>query len=332
MNILYTTNEAFTGKVATGICSVFENNKDMEQLVVYIIGQGLSEESVCKYRKIEKKYKRKIEIIQIEDMMTYVDFDFDTSGWNPIILARLILDRLLPETVEKILYLDGDTVNIRSLKLLWENDLKGCVLGACIEATVDKGRRRALGMKNIPYINSGVLLINLKKWREEQIGQKILHYYKENNGKLVANDQDAINGALKGQIYYLKPQYNFYNIYWFYPYRILKKLMGDTSYYSKKTVEMAKMNPVIIHYLGEERPWRRGNRHKYRAYYYKYLKKTPWRREAMEKGWELYFVLWGIFNFFMRPFPMLRYQIINRLIPLFMKWREKRVRKEMNKG
>ena len=42
MNILYTTNSNFTGKVATGICSVLENNKDIPEITVYIIGQDLT--------------------------------------------------------------------------------------------------------------------------------------------------------------------------------------------------------------------------------------------------------------------------------------------------
>lgn len=74
-----------------------------------------------------------------------------------------------------------------------------CVLGGCIEATVDKEQKRNLGMEKIPYINAGVLLIDLKKWRAEQTGRRILEYYREHDGNLFANDQDAINGCLKGR-------------------------------------------------------------------------------------------------------------------------------------
>ena len=52
-------------------------------------------------------------------------------------------------------------------------------------------------MESDPYINAGVLLIDLKKWRSEQTGLQILNYYAANNGKLFANDQDAINGTLR---------------------------------------------------------------------------------------------------------------------------------------
>lgn len=331
MNILYTTNSNFTGKVATGICSVFENNKDIPEITVYIIGQDLTIKEKEDFMLIAETYKRNITIIDLGDITSYFDFEFDTNGWNSIVLARLLLDQLLPSELNKILYLDGDTINISSLTKLWNLDMGNCVLGACIEATINQTYRENLGMKNLPYVNAGVLLINLKKWRDEKIGAKILKYYKDNGGNFFANDQDAINGFLKNRIYYLPPKYNFYNIYWFYPYKTLKKLMGNAYYYDTNTYNESLKNPSIIHYLGEERPWRKGNKHKFLADYRKYHSKTPWADEPEETGWELYFVCWNIFNIVTRPFPLLRYRIINKLIPWFMKWRKKQLAKKKDR-
>lgn len=328
MNILYTTNDKFVAKVAASICSIFENNKQEKDICIYIIGQGISKENIIRFEKLQSKYNRKIEILEMKEVSDYLDFSFDTNGWNPIVLARLLLDKFLPEEVEKVLYIDGDTINLASLAELWQLDLQEKVLGGCIEATVSKKQKIYLGMEKIPYINAGVLLIDLKKWRKEEIGKRILRFYQANNGNLFANDQDAINGSLKGEIYYLPPKYNFYNIYWFYSYKTLKKLMGKADYYTKEIYKESLDNPTIIHYLGEERPWRKGNHHKYKKEYEKYLKLTPWKNEPEETGWETYFKCWDIFNCIVRPFPMLRYRIINGMIPFFMKWRKKQLKKE----
>ncbi|MGI6094976.1 MAG: glycosyltransferase family 8 protein [Lachnospiraceae bacterium] len=328
MNIFYTTDERFVGKIAASICSVFENNRDMEQITVYIICQEVSADSKQKFVSLGEQYNRSVQVIDLKPLDQYFDFSFDTNGWAPIVLARLLVGKLLPESVERVLYMDGDTVNIGSLQKLWNTDLHGKVLGACIEATIDEERKRSLDMEGYPYINAGVLLFDLKKWREEQWGEQIIAYYREHFGRLFANDQDAINGALKDEIYYLEPKYNFYNIYWFYPYRVLKKLMGQTYYYSRDVVGESIQNPAIIHYLGEERPWRKGNTHKFRSHYEKYHDMTPWKDEPLEEGWKLYFICWNIFNKVMIPFPMLRYQIINRLIPVFMKWRKRQLSKK----
>lgn len=202
--------------------------------------------------------------------------------------------------------------------------MDNCVIGACIEATVNIEQRINLNMEHTPYVNAGVLLINMKKWRKEDTGKRIIDFYKANDGKLFANDQDAINGALKDEIFYLEPKYNFYNIYWYYPYHVLKKLIGTTWYYSLDTVTESINHPAIIHYLGEERPWRKGNTHKFKKEYQFYLDKTPWRNHPQDEGWTVYFFCWRIFNIIVKPFPMLRYKIINGLIPTFLNWRSKR--------
>lgn len=327
MNIIYTLNDKFVPQVAAGICSVCENNKDFDNITFYIISKEITEANKKKLCDFVKKYKRNIEIIELGDIKQYIDFEFDTTGWNSIVLARLVLDKLLPNDVDKILYLDGDTIVRNNLKELWTTNIEKHIIAASIEPTVDKTRKNTLGLEKYPYYNAGVLLINLKKWREEKAGKKILDYYKANDGKLFANDQDAINGALAGNIYTILPKYNFYNIFYQYSYKFLTKLMKPVEYISKEEFDKCVENPCIIHYLGEERPWRSGNHHKYKKDYLKYLNETPWKDADNEEGWEIYFICWYIFNFITKPFPQIRYKIINSLIPAFMKIRAKKVKK-----
>ena len=327
MNILYTLNDKFVPQVAAGICSICENNKNADEIVFYLISDGITPENKDKLNKFVEKYNRKLVIKELGKINDYIDFEFDTTGWNSIVLARLILDKFLPEEVEKVLYIDGDTIVRGSLEELWNTDLSKNVIAASIEPTVDRTRKKNLGLEKEPYYNAGVLLINLSLWRIEDTGKKILDYYKANNGKLFANDQDAINGALAGKILTLSCTYNFYNIFYQYNYKFLQKLMKPVEYISKDIYDEAVKNPKIIHYLGEERPWRIGNHHKYRDDYIKYLNMTPWAGMNMENGWKMYFVCWNIFNVITKPFPNLRYNIINSLIPVFMKKRAKDIKK-----
>lgn len=326
MNILYTLNDKFVPQVAAGICSVCENNKDVKDIKFYLISKEITDDNKQKLKDFVEKYNREIEIKELGDINQYIDFEFDTTGWNSIVLARLVLDKFLPEDMERVLYLDGDTIVRESLKELWETNIENYVLGASIEPTIDKKRKKDLGLEIKPYYNAGVLLVNLKKWKQLNAGKIILDYYKENNGKLFANDQDAINGSLSDNIYTLLPKYNFYNIFYQYSYNFLRKLMKPVEYIKKEDFEKCVENPIIIHYLGEERPWRLGNHHKYRDDYLKYLNKTPWENQGMERGWNLYFICWYIFNFLTKPFPTIRYKIINSLIPTFIKMRSKKVK------
>ncbi|MGO5580210.1 glycosyltransferase family 8 protein [Streptococcus milleri] len=327
MNILFTLNDAFVPQVATCMCSIFENNKSFEEITVYLIGEKISQSNREKLKEFAETYQRKVYFIPINNIADYIDFDFDTNGWSSIILARLFLDKLLPQDIDRILYLDGDTLVLKDLGEMYDTDLQGKVIGMCPEATVDKGRKEFLALGKLPYHNSGILLIDLKKWRDEEIGRKVIEFYRFHEGKLFAPDQDALNGALRDQILTMPITFNYFNIYDVYPYRTLKELGKPTEFVSQDDFNRFRQAPAIIHYLGEERPWRRGNTHRFKKEYLHYLHKTPWKDNPMEEGWELYFICFRIFNVVMKPFPMLRYRIINSLIPSFMKFRKRQLQK-----
>ncbi len=331
MNIVYTVDDNFVPQVATSMCSIMENNKKLE-ILFYIISKGISDSNKEKLFDFVDSYNQKVVIIELGDLNDYIDFEFDTSGWNEIVLARLILDKLLPETVEKILYLDGDIIVRDSLEELWNIDLGANVIGGVIEPTADIERKQAIGLSpQTPYINAGVLLINMNKWRDFDAGKKVLDFYRAHDGKLFSNDQCAINGALKNHILQLPIVYNFCNTYRFYSYEALCKIAYPTKLISKEEFNKCLSNPVIIHFLGEERPWRIGNKHTYRDEYINYWNKTPWKNSSLEYGWKRYFLFFNLFNTLMKPFPILRYKIINRLIPVFLQYRSRKKKVQSNR-
>ena len=157
---------------------------------------------------------------------------------------------------------------------------------------------------------------------QKQVAEKVLDYYKSRGGRLFANDQDAINAAVPEEIAELSPRYNYSNIFWHYSYHTLVKISRPAPYLTQEIVEEAGKDPCIIHYLGEERPWRRGNRHKYREDYRKYLSLTPWKNTPEETGWEIYFRFYGAFWKILKPFPMMQYHMIDALIPFVLNRRK----------
>ena len=322
MNVFYTVNDAFVPQLGAALCSVCENNRDMDSIVFHVGELGVTEEHREQLRTLAAGYGREISFISVEGLRERLGFEFDTLGWSEIVVARLLLDTLLPEDVDRVLYLDGDTIVTGSLRELWETDMEGRAIAASAEPTVNRKRRAALGLENLLYYNSGVLLIDLKRWREERTGRRILDFYREKGGKLFAPDQDAINGALPGKILTLPPKYNFYNIFWYYPYRTLAKIQRPAEYIPEDVFRDSLEDVRIIHYLGEDRPWRKGNTHRYAGEYEKYLAMTPWKDTPKEEGWETYFKLYGAFWKVLKPFPMLQYRIIDALIPAMMRMRK----------
>lgn len=322
MNILYTIDENFIPQLATGISSICENNQQEKEITFYVIEQNIPDKDKIKIINFCNLYKRSVYFYSVKKLLSEFS-EIDTGGWREIILARLLMGRLLPNSVKRIIYLDGDTLNISSLQHLWNYNLGNKCLGAVVEPTIDPRRKAALGIpKSKGYINSGVLLVDLQKWRESKYEEKIITFCNKNKELLFASDQDAINVVLSDDICYLPPCYNFCNSFYIYPYSAIRKMTSAFDYLDERSYTSFIENPVIIHYLGEDRPWRVGSTHKYKNYYFNYLHKTPYRDEPLEEGWESYFRAWSLFNKLIKPFPMMRLYLINHMIPFV-----KRIRK-----
>lgn len=325
MFIVYNLNNKFVPQVAASICSICETNSDT-YIYFYLLTTDLTIDNVNILKKFVNNYNNELHVVRV-DLNKYFNYDFDTLGWNDIVITRMLLGWLLPDDIEKIIYLDGDTIVLSSLKELWKTNLYGKTVGMVKEPTANKNRRQQLCLANYSYYNSGVILIDLIKWRYSNISKKLVDFYKEKNGMLFAPDQDAINYILRDEIYSLEPKYNYCNIYEQYSYIFLSKLEKPRNYFTKEIFDKSKKNPVIVHFLGEERPWRNGNAHRFKDEYDKYLNKTPYKGQNYEDGWNLYFQFWYLFNIMTKPFPAIRYKIVDTLIPVVMRIRHKKINK-----
>ena len=327
MDILYTLNNGFVPQVASSITSICENNRQVKDITFYLLVIGVSTDNRDKLQHLIEHYHRHIKFISIDNLESNFPFKIDTGYWNPIVLARLLLHKILPKKVHRILYLDGDTIILGDLSDLYHANMGHLAVGACIESACPKFLKQSLGLTNTNYYNAGVLLIDVDKWRQEKIGEGIIKYYQAHNGKLFANDQDAINGYLKNQIYTLPPKYNYSITLDQYSYKFLKKIEQPAHYYSKSDYEEANKQPIIVHYAGENRPWRKYNTHKYRFEYKKYLNLTSWKNTPDEEGWHTYFIILTIFLTLTKPFNRLRYSLVGIATPKLMISRSQKTKK-----
>lgn len=120
---------------------------------------------------------------------------------------RLLLPRLLPAHVERLLYLDCDILCAGSLRELFDLDLRGNVLGAVRDAHAgslsDMGGLPGLARypdldPDAPYFNAGVLLIDLPGWRDQRITERCFEYVRRHADEARFTDQDALNHTLHG--------------------------------------------------------------------------------------------------------------------------------------
>jgi lipopolysaccharide biosynthesis glycosyltransferase len=198
----------------------------------------------------------------------------DLSGlptWGRMSVAtyhRLLLADLLPDEVKKVIWLDCDLLVRADLARLWETDLGGCHLLAVrdplvplVSSRYGVRRWRELGLPaGGGYFNAGVMLIDLERWREDEVGKRAAAYLKANRGSVMFWDQEGLNAVLCGRWGELDSRWN--------------EFPGS---FVREPRPGAAGEPWIVHFSGNLKPWilprpARGNR----ALFYEVLDETPW--------------------------------------------------------
>ena len=221
-------------------------------------------------RKIEteiERYKRKCFFISCMEICKGLkkNNDFPISAY-----ARLFVQDNIKE--DKIIYLDCDTIIESNLTNLWNTELKENWI-AGVQDSLPGYLKKAVEMRlEEKYINSGVLVINLRKWRENNFKNKVVQYLEKHNNNVIHHDQGIINGLCKGKILYLEPKFNLMPEMIMMSERQIKKLYKMPNFYSEQQLESSRINPVIIHYICKfyNRPWFKECTHPYKSEFLKY--------------------------------------------------------------
>ena len=253
MNVAYHLTDNYAKISGTSIVSLFENNKDIDEINVYLIENGFSQNTKDKFTELADKYGRKIYFIPLPDF-NGEDYNLGLVSikkkWMFDSYSRLFLDKLLPADVDRVIYLDGDVLILGSLKKLWEMDLNDKCCAACLDC-VSEPYFKLFGIDiSNRYCNSGLILMDLKAWRKKKIGEKVKNYVKENNGYVFFMEQTVFNVVLQDEIAYLPFIYNVSSLVQVLSYDDLMKLRKPLHFYNKSEVEEAQKNPIVIHMTG----------------------------------------------------------------------------------
>lgn len=335
-NIIYTSNDGYAGHLAASLYSLLDNNRNIRNMDIYVLSVGMCGEFQRRLSVVAEKFHRSLHVVELGNLRQRFDYDIDTRGFDISAMGRLFAPQVLPETVRKALYLDCDTIVCGSVRALYETDLGGRLVGMVMEPTVYQEMKESIGLgKDEPYYNSGVLLMDLEQWREQEVLGHLLEFYKNHQGSLFACDQDTINGALKGRIHTLPVKYNYFTNYRYFRYSTLFRMCRSYGEIGEEAYREAARSPVVIHYLGDERPWIAGNHNHFRNMYEHYLSLTPWKGEPKQKGKELYMHMWWVYNHLTYVCPFFRMQV-SRLLGMRMVDRRRKARPDgegiQNKG
>lgn len=298
MHIVYASDDNFAEIMGISIVSLFENNKNMKEIIIYILDSGVKSKNKNRIESVFQYYNRPapvwIEATNINDVLG-MNVKQDRGSLSQF--ARLFVSSLLPEDLDRVLYLDCDVIIDNSLKQLWSMDMGGKVVSALLDAFAPLYRRNLGLKKNDIMFNSGVMLIDLRRWKEERIEDKILKLIKKYGGQVPQGDQGALNAVLSHETALLDPRFNSVTIFYDFTYDNMLIYRKPPVFYSKEKVEEAIKNPVIIHYTTSflsRRAWIEGSEHPYANKWLEYKAMSPWKDEPLRgyhvKKWKLYYI------------------------------------------
>ena len=179
---------------------------------------------------------------------------------------RLLAARLLPDTLDRVLYLDPDILVINPLRPLWETDLQGNLFAAAAHTGMtelaNNVNRIRLGTQ-CKYYNSGVLLIDLAQARGEIQPEEVFDYVDAHRSGLLLPDQDVLNAMYGERIFPLDDFLWNYDARNFKNYYMRSSGMADSDWVMRNT--------AILHFCGKAKPWKPFYRYRFGMLYRHYM-------------------------------------------------------------
>ena len=245
-NILVTLDKNYILPLQVMIVSILKSNPDAK-ISLYVAHSSLTEEDFKDIRSAD--CNGNLEVFP-------VSVDPDLLKDAPILKRlskesyyRLLAPEILPENVDRVLYLDPDISVINSLSPLYNIDLKDNYIAAAghFDGFLNWYNKKRLGVKHTrDYINSGVLLMDLVALRRLKNMHQIFEYVEKNASKLWLGDQDTVNAFYDGKILVLDTT----------KYNLDEKTFEKYLKKKKLDAQWVKNNTVIVHYDGKNKPWK----------------------------------------------------------------------------
>lgn len=249
VDILVTIDANYIHPLTVMLKSLAVSNLNEESITVYVMSRDLTEKHIAIIRDAIREPRVRLSLCRVDEPIIHAA---PSSRRYPLtIYDRLFAAFYLPESLDRILYLDPDLVVIRPLDQLWSLPLGNHLYAAAShlgKAGDIFNSVRVDAEKVVPYFNSGVLLMNLAALRAEQDPQKVVAYIANHWESLLLPDQDILTGLYGKRIIPIDP----------YIYNMTERLLTRAALrpQSEVNAQWVLENSCIVHYIGRNKPWK----------------------------------------------------------------------------
>jgi lipopolysaccharide biosynthesis glycosyltransferase len=289
-------DDRYAMPLAVTVRSALDSLSASARLDLYIIDGGVSPES---RERLNRSWNdSRLSVIWLQPDLSTIDGLSVSHHVSRMTYARILLPKVLPSHLDRVIYLDADLLVLRSLTDLWDESVEGVACAAAVDAAAPWLDARAMlpnyascaaflaATHPVPnfrelnldpqagYFNAGVLLVNLRQWRDEKITEQALDCLERNRDHVLWWDQYALNVVLHGRWRPLDMRWN-QGAHIHCPGYALP----EGSPFDKPTYTAVRENPWIVHFTSPVKPWHFTSDHPFRRRFFKVVDRTDW------KGW-----------------------------------------------
>jgi lipopolysaccharide biosynthesis glycosyltransferase len=279
LTLVCCTDQQFAMPLAVLLCSAAANVSPPWRIRMCVIDGGMDpatlEHLIKTVRRLENA---RLEIFPA-DLDAWDDLRFG-SHLNRSCYLRLLIGAVLPADIGKVIYLDCDMIVESDLAQLWRQPLDGAIILAVRDfgyPTLGQGLPETADVLGIdsdaPYFNSGLMVVDLRRWREECISERVVEYARQFNDTIRLGDQDGLNAVLWNQ---WKP----IDLAWNVQVGALTYLLKVEPWKDSEELllrgDELLAHPRILHFVSGHKPWHGGRYKPVRGRFLRYLHQSHW--------------------------------------------------------
>ena len=272
--VVFITDNGYVVPTSVAITSLICNKKPTTKYSIFILTNELSKENEQRFKSFNSD-DIKLEVItvstaELEGLHKYEDNTICQA--TPAALLKFKLPMIFG-SCKKIIYLDGDILVQNDLSDLYSEDISGYYVAA-VHDTGKLYHNKEI-YKQIPsYFNSGVMLLNLEKCREDNMTEKLIEEKRRSTDNSLM-DQNVLNIVFSGHVKIIDIKYNFLILNLtrasaMFKFEELNKLF-NTNYKNLSDIEK---HACVLHFSSKDKPWKFYDG-PYSKEWYNYFLKSP---------------------------------------------------------
>ena len=276
-HVLYTFDNDYAPICGVSLTSLLVNSRDLDMITIYLAALNLDDDNKNKFERLGKEFGREIIFI---DALPYANrlrdlgfkpfrrFSNSADVYAP--LLDLLIEDYISQDVDKVIYLDCDTLIVNSIGRFLDVDMGD----NCIAMSHDIMNEFKLSHE---YYNMGSTIFDMKNWRDGHWLEKIIEYNGMTSRRYFSAAEYLLNKVCAGHIFELPIKFNYLIVHRVISDDILFRVLRcdeDT----KKDVLDARCDPVMLHthLIFGAHPWNPGAMHPDEQLFMSYLQLSPW--------------------------------------------------------